>query len=155
MPLIRGCDFPDELYYDRELNLWLKPISSGEWQVGITQFGGALTGDIYMFNPKPTGREIELDKAFALIEVAKTILPVRTPFAAVLTAANEELCERPIRICRKPYESWLVHLKALEPDGVNQVLISGQDVTSRALELMDLNAFEDLEAYKKSKGMLS
>ena len=155
MPVIRGCDFPDDLSYDPDLNLWLKLVSPGEWQVGITQFGGALVGDIYMFNPKPLGRDIEAGHTFALIEVAKTIITVKAPFDATLILANEEVQERPVRIIRKPYESWLVHLRAHDPQRAQESLLSGQRVIERATELMDLNGFTALEEFKKSKGMIS
>ena len=155
MAEVRGCDFPDDLSYDPDLNLWLKQVHAEEWQVGITQFGGALVGDIYMFNPKPLGREIEAGHTFALIEVAKTIITVKAPFDATLTLANEEVQERPIRIIRKPYESWLVHLTAHDPKQAQESLLSGELVLKRALELMDLNAFTSLEEFKKGKGMIS
>jgi glycine cleavage system H protein len=64
MAEIRGCQFPDDLFYDADLNLWLKPMSEDTWEVGITEFGGALVGDIYMFNPKPMNRDLELDEPF-------------------------------------------------------------------------------------------
>lgn len=152
MSEIRGCDFPRHLLYDADLNLWFEPISDDEYRVGITPFGAALVGDIYMFNPKPLQRELEKNEPFALIEVAKTIITVRTPFAAIVTAANEPVQERPIKINRAPLESWLVHLRAVEPDEARQTLLPGQTIEARALELMDLNRFTSLEEFQKTKG---
>lgn len=152
MSLIRGCQFPDELYFDQDLNLWLKPLGPKSWQVGITEFGGALVGDIYMFNPKPIGREFETGDAFALIEVAKTIITVKAPFPCLLTCANEEIQERPIRINKKPYESWLVHLEPLDLEGAKRQLLYGMPVILRAQELMDLNRFTSLEEFKAHGG---
>lgn len=149
---IRGCLFPDDLFYDVDLNLWLRPINEATWEVGITEFGGALVGDIYMFNPKPIRRELELDEPFALIEVAKTILTIKTPFQATLVHANDEIAERPIRINRKPFESWLVHLEAKYPAQVIASLLKGEQVLPRAIELMDLNRFTSLEEFKKTGG---
>jgi glycine cleavage system H protein len=152
MAEIRGCLFPDDLFYDSELNLWLKPIDDEIWEVGITQFGGALVGDIYMFNPKPKNRELEVNEPFALIEVAKTILTVRSPFEAILIESNEPVQEKPFKINRQPYESWLVHLKAVHPDQAKENLVTGEAVIARANELMDLNRFTSLEEFKKSGG---
>jgi glycine cleavage system H protein len=78
---VRGCEFPDDLSYDQELNVWFKDLGAGQLEAGLTAFGLALVGDLYMFNPRPVGREIEEGKAFALVEVAKTVLSVRAPFA--------------------------------------------------------------------------
>ncbi len=152
MAEIRGCLFPDDLFYDVDLNLWLKPLDDSTWEVGITEFGLALVGDIYMFNPKPMNRQLELDEPFALIEVAKTILTVKTPFSSTLVASNDEIAERPIRINREPFQSWLVHLKAEHSEQAKAVLISGAAVSVRALELMDLNRFTSLEEFKKTGG---
>ena len=85
---IRGCEFPDDLMYDNELNVWFRDSGGGQLEAGLTAFGLALVGDLYMFNPRPLGREIEATKAFALVEVAKTILSVRTPFACVIAEIN-------------------------------------------------------------------
>lgn len=152
MAEVRGCLFPDDLFYDAELNLWLKPVDDQTWEVGITEFGGVLVGDIYMFNPKPNNRDLEANEPFALIEVAKTILTVKSPFQAILVQSNEEVQERPIKINRQPYQSWLVHLKAVEPELAKTVLLTGNQVVAKANELMDLNRFTSLEEFKKSGG---
>jgi glycine cleavage system H protein len=149
---IRGCLFPDDLFYDADLNLWLRPVDESTWEVGITEFGAVLVGDIYMFNPKPMNRQLELDEPFALIEVAKTILTVKTPFPSTLVKANEAISERPIKINRQPFESWLVHLKAECPEQAKEGLLSGAQVSVRALELMALNRFTSLEEFKKTGG---
>ena len=149
---IRGCHFPDDLFYDTDLNLWLRPVNDDTWEIGITEFGGALVGDIYMFNPKPMNRDLEFEEPFALIEVAKTVLTLKAPFQSILVNAHEEIQERPVRINRKPYESWLVHLKALHPETVSQTLFHGEALTARAIELMNLNRFTSLEEFKKSGG---
>jgi glycine cleavage system H protein len=149
---VRGCLFPDDLFYDAELNLWLKPVDDQTWEIGITEFGGALVGDIYMFNPKPNNRDLEVGEPFALIEVAKTILTVKSPFQAILVGSNEEIQERPIKINRQPYQSWLVHLRATQPDLAKASLLSGDTVIAKANELMDLNRFTSLEEFKKSGG---
>ena len=152
MAEIRGCLFPDDLFYDVDLNLWLKPVDESTWEIGITQFGLALIGDVYMFNPKPMNRQLEVDEPFALIEVAKTILTVKTPFSSTLVKSNDEVAERPIKINREPFESWLVHLKAEHPEQTKALLIAGDQVSARALELMDLNRFTSLEEFKKTGG---
>jgi glycine cleavage system H protein len=152
MAEIRGCLFPDDLFYDVDLNLWLKPIDESAWEIGMTEFGLALVGEIYMFNPKPMNRQLELDEPFALIEVAKTILTVKTPFSSTLIRSNDEMAERPIRINKGPFENWLVHLKAEHPEKAKELLITGEAVSDRALELMELNRFTSLEAFKKTGG---
>ena len=67
MAEVRGCEFPDDLSYDQELNVWFRDLGAGRFEAGLTAFGLALVGDLYMFNPRPVGREIEANKAFALV----------------------------------------------------------------------------------------
>jgi glycine cleavage system H protein len=152
MAEIRGCLFPDDLFYDSELNLWLRPIDEQVWEVGITEFGGALVGDIYMFNPKPKNRDLESNEPFALIEVAKTVITVRSPFQSILIESNEPVQEKPFKINRQPYESWLVHLRAVDPVNAKSHLLTGDQVIAKANELMDLNRFTSLEEFKKTGG---
>jgi glycine cleavage system H lipoate-binding protein len=77
---------------------------------------------------------------------------VKSPFASILVGANEEIQEKPIRINRQPFQSWLVHLKAVDPQSAKTVLLHGPQVKERAIELMDLNRFSSLEEFKKSGG---
>ena len=147
---IRGCLFQDELLYDQELNLWFRRIDQGLFEVGITPFGLALSGEVYLFNPKPDGREIELGRAFALIEVAKTILPVRVPFAATVVSSNPAVMQSPGLISRAPYDSWLARLSVASEIGLES-LISSEGLYARALELMDAQGFVSLENHLKNQ----
>ena len=146
MAEIRGCLFPDELLYDEELNLWFRRIDPLTFEIGITPFGLALSGEVYMFNPKPDGREIESGRAFALIEVAKTILPVRVPFTAIVSSSNSTVTQSPGLIARDPYRSWLARLSIASEVGLDR-LISIEGLHARALELMDAQGFVSLESY--------
>ena len=145
MAIVRGCDFPDDLAYDDDLNLWFRDAGVGSWDVGITSFGLARSGEIYMFNPRPPGRAIELGRAFALIEVAKTVLAVRCPFNCTITAVNEALTERPAPLNRDPYDHWLCRLAVTPPQTAAQALqalVRGAAVIGRATDLMELHAFD-------------
>ena len=145
MAEIRGCEFPDDLLYDDELNVWFRDSGGGQFEAGLTAFGLALVGDLYMFNPHPIGREIEATKAFALIEVAKTVLSVRTPFACVVAEINTPLETT-------PYMNWLVRLEPNDAADVRGVLLSGTAVAVRANELMDLHGMTTLDTFKRPLG---
>lgn len=149
MSEIRGCAFPDDLFYDNDLNLWFRQIESATFEVGITTFGHALSGDLYMFNPKPLGRFIESQRAFALVEAAKTVLAVRTPFDATIIDTNSALQLNPVMINRDPFGNWLVRLKASDHQAPSRVLLQGDQVGLRANALMDLYSFESLDTFAK------
>ena len=151
MAEIRGCVFPDELFYDLDLNLWFRPVDDMCFDVGITPFGHALSGDLYMFNPKPVGREIESSRAFALVEAAKTVLPVRTPFTARILRINTEPELKPSLINRDPLGTWLVTLCPSQQEEAHATLLRGAAVIERANQLMDLHHFESLDRYEKGR----
>ncbi len=145
---VRGCAFPDDLRYDTDLNVWFRDLDGsqdgGLLEAGLTAFGLAIVGELYMFNPRPVGRDIEAGRAFALIEVAKTVLSVRTPFACQIAEINEPLTESPTRINRQPFESWLVRLKVPNLSDAHALLLQGSAVVTRAVELMELNQMDVL-----------
>ena len=145
---MRGCAFPDDLRYDTDLNVWFRDLDGsqdgGLLEAGLTAFGLAIVGELYMFNPRPVGRDIEAGRAFALIEVAKTVLSVRTPFACEIAEINEPLTESPTRINRQPFESWLVRLKVPNLSDAHALLLQGSAVVTRAVELMELNQMDVL-----------
>jgi len=145
MAVVRGCAFPDDLAYDEDLNLWFRDVGAGIWDVGMTEFGALRAGEIYMFNPRPVGREVEAGRAFAVIEVAKTVLAIRCPFDCTIEAANEALTLRPTPLNQDPYGNWLCRLAAASAGACQDArdrLIQGDAVIPRAIALMDLSAFE-------------
>ena len=151
MPEIRGCQFPEDLFYDEDCNLWFEPIGDGEYKIGITQFGAVLVGDIYMFNPKRIGRVVEVEEAFALIEVAKTILPMRVPLELTITAVNEEIQAKPFLINTEAYKSWLVQARFTDPALAQSIMFSGNAILEKANSAMDLNRFNSLEEFEAER----
>jgi glycine cleavage system H protein len=151
MPEIRGCQFPEELFYDEGCNLWFEPLADGEHKIGITQYGAVLVGDIYMFNPKRVGRLVEIEEAFALIEVAKTILPMRVPLELTITAINDEVQEKPFLINTEAYKSWLIKAKFTDPALAASIMFSGQALLEKANSAMDLNRFNSLEEFESER----
>lgn len=145
MAIVRGCAFPDDLAYDEDLNLWFRDVGAGIWEVGVTEFGSLRVGEIYMFNPRPVGRLVEAGRAFAVIEVAKTVLAMRCPFDCTIEAANVALALRPAPLNKDPYGNWLCRLAAacaIACQTARDTLIQGDAVIPRAIALMDLNAFD-------------
>lgn len=151
MPDIRGCQFPEHLSYDGECNLWFELLDGGEYRIGITQYGAVLVGDIYMFNPKRIGRLVEVDEAFALIEVAKTILPMRVPIELTVTAVNEAVQASPFLINREPYASWLIQARFTDNDQAKSIMHGGEAFLEIANTAMDLNRFYSLAEFQSER----
>lgn len=90
MPIVRGCSFPNDLFYDVERHVWYAPAEGGLVRAGMTQVGVALAREVIVFTPKRPGTEFEKGRAFAAVESAKWIGSIRCAFDGVVKAVNEE-----------------------------------------------------------------
>jgi glycine cleavage system H protein len=119
--LISGHEFPDELWYSVEHQVWARVEGAegdegrdgGVATVGITALGIALAGgEIYMARPKSVGSVVEQDKSIAVVELAKSIVAVKSPVHGLVVAANEALAAHPELVHLDPYGAgWLARLK--------------------------------------------
>ena len=71
MPLVRGCNLPDDLLYDVENHTWFKEIGDGNVRFGMTTVAMALAGMLVAVTPKKAGRSVEAGKSCATIEIGK------------------------------------------------------------------------------------
>ena len=138
---VRGCDFPEDRYYHAEYNVWLKDGESGNIVLGATSYGAALAVEFLAFLPKPDGTVVEADRAVALLELAKTVISVRTPLAGTIVATNAAVAKRPATINEDPYGAgWLVKLLVSSgPEAAG--LLSGAAIAPAFEEAMRLENF--------------
>ncbi len=115
MAIVRGCTFPDELWYDVPRHTWYREEADGRVVIGITAVAAALAGEVLAFTPRRPGRDIEAGRSCATIESGKWVGPVRSVCAGKVVAINEALMERPRLANLDPYgEGWML---AVEPVG--------------------------------------
>jgi glycine cleavage system H protein len=95
MALVQGKDYPEDLYYDLDNQIWYEPLADGTIRVGFTPIAIELAGKVLVFTPKRIGRDFEAQRSFAIIECGKWVGAARAAFAGVVVAANEELERRP------------------------------------------------------------
>jgi glycine cleavage system H lipoate-binding protein len=146
MIAVRGCMFPDDRCYDARKNVWLKSEDSNVVLLGATSFGVALASEFLAFIPKPIGTLVEADRAVGLLELAKTIVSVRTPIAGEIVAFNQAAVVDPSIINADPYEDgWLVKLKVDNWGGAKRSLVSGSAIAPAFEEAMRLENFEGRE----------
>lgn len=85
-------------------------------RVGITESGLKEVGKVIAVMPRPVGRRIEPDKAFATVESGKWVGSARLPFAGEIIESHEDLIDDARPINADPYgEGWLVVIKPLDP----------------------------------------
>jgi len=132
MPLVRGCNLPDDLLYDVENHTWFKELGDDNLRFGMTTVAMALAGMLVAVTPKKVGRTVEGSKSCATIESGKWVGPAKSLVAGTIVAVNDELVAQPTLANVDPYEKgWLLVLKPTNWDEVKPNLAVGDDVAPR------------------------
>jgi glycine cleavage system H protein len=106
---LRDSEFPDDLLYDIENQIWYTPLDEGLVRAGFTQWSANLMGEVIVFTPKRLGRDFEKNRSFAIVEGGKWVGATRAGFDGVVVAHNELLERRPGLLNTDPYgEGWML-----------------------------------------------
>lgn len=131
MEKIRGCELPEDLYYDAEKHVWARPLEGGIVRVGMNTVAGKLSGgklNAVTVRAKNFGAEIPAGKSVATVESSKYVGPVPAPVTGVLKRANEKLSSDPNLAIIDPYgEGWIVELEAGQWETEKARLLTGPD----------------------------
>ena len=85
MPVVRGCNLPDELLYDVDNHIWFQDQGDGTVKLGMTTVATAMAGKLVAYTPKRVGRSVRAGKSCGTLESGKWVGPARS--AALLGAA--------------------------------------------------------------------
>ena len=109
---IEHCDFPEDVWYDLESNVWLRLNSTAALvRLGITSVHAALVGRLNKISFKPIGTHVIEAQSVATIESTKYFGVVRTPFSGKLMGVNSRLESEPKLANNSPYaEGWFVDI---------------------------------------------
>jgi glycine cleavage system H protein len=108
---VAGFEFPDALYFHAEHQVWARLEGDGTATVGITAMGVGQAGEIYMCRPKRVGTVVPQGQGIAVVELAKSIVSVKSPVAGTVTAVNVQLETAPELVHTDPYGAgWLARL---------------------------------------------
>lgn len=131
MPIVRGCNLPDELLYDVENHIWYKEQGDGTVKLGMTTVATAMAGQLVAFTPKKVGRAVQSGKSCATIESGKWVGPAKSAADGELVAINEAMVAKPNTANADPYGAgWLVILKPEKWDEVKATLTPGSAVAA-------------------------
>lgn len=121
-----GCAVPDDLLYDVELHVWVRPVE-GDVVLGMTDVAQTMGGRMVAITWKRTGRRVERGRPLAAIESAKWVGPFPTPLTGELLAVNASAFEQDIAVAnRDPYGAgWLARLRPLRWEDERAHLLDG------------------------------
>ena len=146
MALIQGQEFPDDLLYDVENQIWYAPLSDGTLRAGFTPWAVALMGEVLVFTPKRLNHAFEKNRWFAMVEGGKWIGAARAAFDGVVIAHNEKLVAKPELLMADAYgEGWMLIVRAADA-GWRDRLITGPTIQAA------FEAWLAAETYKGREG---
>lgn len=135
--LIKGFDFPDELCFHADHQVWARLEEGGAVaRVGITALGIHLAGgEIYMARPKMVGAVVAQGGSVAVVELAKSIVSVKSPVSGTVVEVNARLGATPELVHRDPYgEGWLARLSLSGFEADRAALVQGEAEVRPAME---------------------
>ncbi|MGC8504504.1 MAG: glycine cleavage system protein H [Acidithiobacillus sp.] len=112
----RGCELPEDLYYDLDY-VWLRPEEDGTFTIGVTDPAQTMSGRLQKARIKKVGTHLDDGRHVATLESGKWAGGVPVPFAGEVVARNDVLLEDPHLINVDPYgDAWIARLRPDEPD---------------------------------------
>lgn len=142
MATVKGCSFPDDLYYNVDNNVWARREADGTVTLGMTAYAAALAGQIVSCTPKKVGRSVDKDKSACTVESGKWVGPVKAPVAGEVVAINDAIGAKPATINADPYGSgWMVRLKPANWDGDSAALVTGGAIVAAFEAKMNAEGF--------------
>ncbi len=122
---VHGCIIKvDRLYRveeERMLFQWVKDEGSGVYSVGFMQILSSLIYPLYAIRIKPVGTVVEFDGNLAVVESGKRVSTFPSPLSGKVVDSNKSLEKEPSLIVSKPYESWIVKIKAEKPEELKKL----------------------------------
>jgi glycine cleavage system H protein len=120
---------PADLHYLIEHQVWARLDADGLATVGITRLGVQLAGELYMCRPRNVGSEVEQGRSIAVVELAKSIVSVKSPLTGTVVAVNPVLEAHPERVFEDPYGAgWLARVAPADFAADAQQLVTGDAV---------------------------
>lgn len=142
MGAVRGCEIPEELYYNVENNVWARLEGDGSITIGMTSFACSLAGQIVSYTPKKVGKAVKQDKSCATVESGKWVGPVKAPVAGEVIAINDAVATNSGLINEQPYaDGWLVKMQPNDWAGESSGLVTAADALSAFEAKMEADGF--------------
>jgi glycine cleavage system H protein len=120
---------PADHLYLIEHQVWARVDADGLVTQGITALGARLSGEVYMCRPKGLGLMVDQGKSMGVVELAKSIVSVKSPLSGEVVAVNPRLREEPELVNRDPYGAgWLMRLRPSALDAERSSLVTGDAI---------------------------
>ena len=128
-----GCEIPEDLLYDVEHDVWVRPHDNGEVTLGMTDPAQSRAGKLAHILIKKVGKRLQRGRSAATIESAKWAGPFPTPVTGTVVANNQEGFRADMLIAnRDPYGAgWIVRLAPERWEEESPLLVTGAEAVER------------------------
>lgn len=114
-------DVPEDLRYTEE-HEWVR-TGDDAVEVGITDHAQEQLGDVVFVDLPAAGTSVSAGEAFGEVESTKSVSDLYAPISGTVTAANDELQDRPELCNTDPYGAgWLVRIEPQDAGAVDDLL---------------------------------
>ncbi|MHB1239528.1 MAG: glycine cleavage system protein H [Gammaproteobacteria bacterium] len=121
----RGCELPEDLYYDLDY-VWVRPEPDGVYTLGITDPAQTMAGRVQYIFFKKVGTRRKAGKSVARLESGKWAGGIPTPFDGTVVRINPEVEKNPGFVNVAPYtDAWLVVVQPDDPATAMERLTRG------------------------------
>jgi glycine cleavage system H lipoate-binding protein/TusA-related sulfurtransferase len=152
---VEFCEFPDDLLYDFENNVWIRLENAKCVALGITSVYASLAGKLKQVKFKPVGSLLVKGQSTAIMESVKYFGTVKTPVSGTLIEINLRLLSYPKLANDFPYlQGWFAKIQpnALENElsKLNTAAKSQETIKSqiRDLHIRCFKAYPDYEMWE-------
>jgi glycine cleavage system H protein len=119
-PYNDGMSYPESYRYAKS-HEWL--AMNGETaSVGITDYAQESLGDIVFVELPKVGQQLEAGSSFGSVESVKAVSDLYSPVSGTVTEVNESLNSTPETINEAANDTWLIKIKATNPDEAKSLL---------------------------------
>lgn len=117
--------FPDDLRYTKN-HEWAK-IDGDIATLGITDFAQGELGDVVFVELPESGRSLNSEESFGVVESVKTVSDLYSPFNGEVTEINAELENAPEIVNQSPYEKgWMIKIKLADPAEAEKLMSAAE-----------------------------
>ena len=142
MPVVKGCNLPDDLLYDVDNNIWFREMGDGTVKLGMTAVATAMAGQLVAFTPKKAGKAIDAGKSCATVESGKWVGPAKSAAGGEVVEVNKALVDTPKLANDDPYDKgWMIVLKPADWEAAKAKLTPGADVAAKFEAKMAADGF--------------
>jgi len=118
---VLNCDFPDNLYYDVENDVWFMPEGKGG-KTGITTVLSFLAGKILKAKLKTDLSKVEAGRSLGTIESTMYFGAVRSPVEGKISKTNTLLQDDPSPLNNSRYDKgWIAEYESFDKNSLTRL----------------------------------